>query len=159
MARLDAFLDLKSGNVKGESQEADYKDCIQLLSWSWGCTNMGSASHGGGDAVGAVNMMDFNFTMTMNQASSALMTLCTTGKHVPTAIFTQRKSTGDETPKPFLVITMTDVLISSYTTGSSGNELPHESCSINFSQVQMEYFVQDEKGALKSTGKLGWNVK
>ncbi len=150
MARLDAFLDLKSGNVKGESQEEGL---------SWGCTNMGSASHGTGDAVGSVNMQDFSFTMTMNAASTGLMTLCTTGKHFPTAIFTQRKSTGDETPQKFLEITMSDLMVSSYQTGSGGPELPHESCSLNFSKVVMEYFAQGADGALKSTGKLGWDVK
>jgi type VI secretion system secreted protein Hcp len=120
---------------------------------------MGSASHGSGDAVGSVNMQDFAFTMTMNAASSGLMTLCTTGKHLPTAIFTQRKSTGDETPQKFLEITMSDLMVSSYQTGSSGADLPHENCSLNFSKVVMEYFAQDEKGGLKSTGKLGWDVK
>ncbi|MCC7221453.1 MAG: type VI secretion system tube protein Hcp [Candidatus Contendobacter sp.] len=159
MARLDAFLDLKSGNVKGESPEEGYKECIQLLSWSWGCSNAGSASHGGGEGVGAVNVQDFHFTMTMNAASAPLMTLCTTGKHFPTSIFTQRKSTGDETPQKFLEITMSDVMVSSYQTGSGGPELPHESCSINFSKVQMEYFVQGADGKLKSAGKMGWDVK
>ena len=159
MARLDAFLDLKSGYVKGESPEEGYKECIQLLSWSWGCSNAGSASHGGGEGVGAVNVQDFHFTMTMNAASAPLMTLCTTGKHFPTAIFTQRKSTGDETPQKFLEITMSDVMVSSYQTGSGGPELPHESCSINFSKVQMEYFVQGADGKLKSAGKMGWDVK
>ena len=159
MARLDAFLDLKSGNVKGESPEEGYKECIQLLSWSWGCSNAGSASHGGGEGVGAVNVQDFHFTMTMNAASAPLMTLCTTGKHFSTAIFTQRKSTGDETPQKFLEITMSDVMVSSYQTGSGGPELPHESCSINFSKVQMEYFVQGADGKLKSAGKMGWDVK
>lgn len=159
MARLDAFLDLKSGNVKGESTEQDYADCIQLLAWSWGCTNAGSASHGTGEGTGAVNMQDFSFSMIMNSASAPLMTLCNTGKHFKTAIFTQRKSTGDETPKPFLVITMSDVMVSSYQTGSSGPELPHENCSINFSKVEMEYFAQDATGAVKSKGKMGWDVK
>ena len=159
MARLDAFLDLKAGNVKGESLEKGFEECIQLLSWSWGCTNMGSASHGGGEGTGAVNMQDFNFTMTMNQASAPLLILCASGKHFTPAIFTQRKSTGEETPMPFLVITMTDVMVSSYQTGSGGPELPHESCSINFSKIEMEYFVQGTDGSLKSKGKMGWDVK
>lgn len=159
MARLDAFLDLKSGNVKGESKEKGFEDCIQLLSWSWGCTNSGSASHGGGMGTGTVNMQDFHFTMTMNTASAPLMTLCNTGKHFSPAIFTQRKSTGDETPQKFLEITMSDVMVSSYQTGSSGPELPHESCSINFSKIEMEYFEQAADGSLKSKGKMGYDVK
>lgn len=159
MARLDAFLDLKSGGVKGESMEEGFVECIQLLSWSWGCTNAGSASHGGGMGTGTVNIQDFHFTMTMNAASGPLFSLCSTGKHFPTATFTQRKSTGDETPKPFLIITMSDVLVSSYQTGSSGAELPHESCSINFSKILVDYWTQGKDGILKSTGKVGWDIK
>lgn len=159
MARLDAFLNLISGGVKGEAMEKGYEDCIQLLSWSWGCTNAGSASHGTGMGVGTVNIQDFHFTMTMNAASGPLLSLVCTGKHFEKAVFTQRKSTGAEEPQPFLIITMTDVLVSSYQTGSSGDALPHESCSINFSKIMLDYWKQGKDGVLKSMTPIGWDIK
>lgn len=159
MARMDAFLDMKKGNVKGESTEKGFEDCIQLLSWSEGVTNSGSSAHGTGAGVGAVNFQDFHFTMTMNKASTPLMVACCTGQHIEEVILTQRKSTGDETPQPFLVFTFKDVLVSSYQTGSSGAELPIESCSLNFSEVTMQYATQDAKGKLTLGSPMGWNVK
>ena len=50
--------------------------------------------------------------------------------------------------------------VSSYQTGGSdGSGLPVESLSLNFTNMTQEYFTQDEKGATKSAGKAGWDVK
>ncbi len=160
MARTDAFLDLKAGKIEGESTEVGFEKCIQLLSWSEGVVNSGTAAHGTGMGSGSVNFQDFHFTMIMNEASSKLMLACATGQHISQAILTQRKSTGDETPQPFLVFTFKDVYVSSYQTGaSSGGDLPVESCSLNFSEVTMAYAKQDAKGKLTMGSPLGWNVK
>jgi type VI secretion system secreted protein Hcp len=40
------------GDIKGESLDAKHKDEIEVLSFSWGVTNSGSAGSGGGGGTG-----------------------------------------------------------------------------------------------------------
>jgi type VI secretion system secreted protein Hcp len=46
---VDMFI--KIGDLKGESQDQKHKDEIDLLSWSWGISNNGSAHTGGGSGI------------------------------------------------------------------------------------------------------------
>jgi hypothetical protein len=49
---MDMFLDIK--DVKGESRDGKFKDKIDILSWSWGLSNSGTAHVGGGAGAGAL---------------------------------------------------------------------------------------------------------
>ncbi len=46
---VDIFL--KLGDIKGESKDSVHKDEIEIVSWSFGAANAGSASSGGGMAT------------------------------------------------------------------------------------------------------------
>jgi len=72
-----------------------------------------------------------------------------------------RKPTGkDGGQKKFLEFKFKEVMVSSYQTGGSGEGLPVENLSLNFTNMTQEYFTQDTKsGATKSAGKSGWDVK
>ncbi len=158
---LDAHLDLKAGSIKGESKEKGYEDQIQLLSWGWGATNQGSSAHGTGMGSGKVHMQDFHFTQQMCTSSPELLLNCATGQHIAKAILTCRKAGQKAEQQKFLQLTFTDLLISSYQTGGTdgGTGLPVESISFNYSKIEMEYFVQDEKGVTKPAGKTGYDLK
>ncbi len=157
---VDYLLKITDPDVKGESKEKGFEGQIQVLSWSWGANNSGSAALGGGEGTGKVRVQDFNFTMNMSTASSAILSSITLGSHHKEAKLTCRKTTGDGTPQKYLEITFTEVVISGYQTGGHGEEgLPLEQISFNFAQVQTEYFEQDKKGVLKSTGVVGYNIK
>ena len=51
---VDYFLNL--GTVEGESADHKHKGEIDLQSWSFGATNAGSFSMGGGGGAGKVSM-------------------------------------------------------------------------------------------------------
>ena len=157
----DAFLQIgKKGEVNGECKDFEYPNWIEVLSWSWGAHQLGTAGHGTGLGASKVSMNDFSFTMHFCAASPVLLLSCVSGHHYPEAILIMRKPTGkDGGQKKFLEFTFKDVLVSSYQTGGAGEDLPVESLSLNFTSVQQEYFTQDEKGVLKSAGKAGWDVK
>mgnify|MGYP000845475740 FL=1 len=157
----DAFLQIgKKGEVNGECKDKEYPNWIEVLSWSWGAHQLGTAGHGTGLGASKVSLNDFSFTMHFCAASPQLLLSCASGHHYPEAILVMRKPTGkDGGQKKFLEFTFKDVLVSSYQTGGAGEDLPVESLSLNFTSVQQEYFTQDEKGVLKSAGKAGWDVK
>ncbi len=157
MAVVDYFL--KIDTIEGESGDDKHKNEIELESWSWGETNGGSSSHGGGMGAGKVSMQDFHFVMKANKASPKLMLACATGQHIPKAVLACRKAGGGQ--QQFLTVSFSDLLISSYQTGGSGGSdvIPLDQIAFNFSKIEMEYKMQDAKGALTGSVKTGYDVK
>jgi type VI secretion system secreted protein Hcp len=153
---VDMFL--KITDVEGESKDkANLREC-EIESFSWGATQLGTSSHGTGAGGGKVSMNDFHFVMRNNSASPTLFLFCANGKHLKEAKLTCRKA-GEKQEK-FLVVIMSDVLISSYQTGGSGGgEVPMDQISLNYSKIDIEYFAQNEKGITASAGKKHWDMK
>jgi type VI secretion system secreted protein Hcp len=154
---VDYFLKIEG--IDGESKDDKHKGTIDLQSWSWGETQSGAHSGGGGGGAGKVSMQDFHFVMSHNKASPKLMLACATGQHIPKATLTCRKAGGKQ--EEFLKITFQDLLVSSYQTGGSahGDAVPSDQISINFSKIEFEYKEQNEKGAVGSPVKAGYDLK
>ena len=153
---VDMFL--KITDVKGESKDKQHSGEIEIESFSWGATQLGTSSHGTGGGAGKVSMQDFHFVMRNNSASPTLFLFCANGKHLKEAKLTCRKAGGKQ--ENFLVVTMSDVLISSYQTGGSqGGEVPMDQIGLNYSKIEIDYLAQDEKGITKSAGKKWWDMK
>ena len=156
MAAVDFFL--KLDGIEGESQDDTHKDEVELLSWSWGETNSGTASRGGGAGAGKVSMQDFHFTAEASKATPKLMLACATGSHIKDATLTCRKA--GEKQQEYFIVKMTDVLVSSYQTGGSGGDIvPVDQISLNFAKIEWEYKPQDAKGTLQGAIKAGWDLK
>jgi type VI secretion system secreted protein Hcp len=156
-AAVDYFL--KIDGVEGESTDEKHRGEIEVLSWSWGASNAGLHSTGGGMGAGKVQMQDFHFTMSVNKATPKLFLMCATGEHIKEAILTVRKA-GTDAPVEYLKIKLTDVLVSSYQTGGSGGgDVPMESFSLNFSKIEIEYTPQNADGTLAAPIKAGYDLK
>ncbi|WP_152051599.1 Hcp family type VI secretion system effector [Tautonia marina] len=156
MASVDYFL--KLDGIDGESQDDKHKNEIEVQSWSWGETNSGDASHGAGMGAGKVSMQDFHFVMQVNKSSPKLMEACATGKHIKEATLTCRKA--GETAQEYLKIKFSDLLVSSYQTGgSSGDVIPVDQISLNFSKIEYEYKEQKPDGSLGGAVKAGYDLK
>ena len=141
---VDAFL--KLGDLKGESVDKDHKDEIQLLSWRWGMSQMGTTHRGTGGGAGKVDVQDINVVKFVDTSSPNLALACCNGKHFDEAVLTVRKA--GEKPLDYLVITMNDLIITSVSPGgSSGDENVIENVSINFAKFKYSYQPQDNKGA------------
>src|SRR5918994_1327171 len=120
MALVDYFL--KLDGIDGESSDKEHKDEIEVLSFSWGVSNSGSFSGGGGAGAGKANLQDFHFTASFNKASPMLFLSCATGKHIKQGVLIGRNNrTGQQ---EFIKMTFSDILISSYQTGSARDSVP-----------------------------------
>jgi len=157
---LDAHLNLQKGGIEGESKNKGFEKQVQLLSWSWGASNSGSSTIGGGLGSAKANFQDFHFTMQMSKASPTVLLYCATGHHMPEATLTLRKSGQKSEQQIFLTVLFTDLIIASYQTGGTDDAgLPMEQISLNYSTYKMEFFEQDEKGVTKTAGKSGYDLK
>jgi type VI secretion system secreted protein Hcp len=154
---MDMFLTLEP--IKGESKDATYKEKIDVLAWGWGVSNSGSASVGGGLGAGKVNVQDISLTKYLDASTPDLLKSCCSGKHFDEAKLIVRKA-GDK-PLEYLIITMSNVIVTSVTTGGSGGEdRLTENVSLNFAKVAVKYTVQDQKsGAAGATPSMCWNIE
>jgi len=152
---MDMFIQI--GALKGESKDSVHKEKIDILAWSWGMSNSGSAHVGGGAGAGKVNVQDLSFTKYIDKTSVALMLAACNGKHFPDALLIVRKA--GEKPLEYLKIKMTDVLISSVSTGGSGGEdRLTENVTLNFSKVNVIYKPQKADGSGDADMTMGWDI-
>ena len=147
------------GTIKGDSRDVRHKDEIEVVAWSWGMAQSGTTGHaGGGGGAGKASFQDFSFTHHLDRASPLLMRACATGEHVKEATITVRKPGQD--PQDYLVITMTDVLVTSVATSAhvegEGNV---EAIALAFAKVDLEYKPQKPDGSLDAGIHFTWNLK
>ena len=155
-AASDYLLELDG--VKGESKDDVHKETIEIQSFSWGASNPTATATGGGGGAGKVVFQDIHFTMSISKASPQLLMACAQGRHIPKAKLFVRKA---GTTEDYLVITLTDVMVSSYSSsgggtsssgGTSAGSRPMESLSLNFTKVEMSYTADD---GTVTTGSAG----
>ena len=141
---VDMFI--KIGDIAGESVDKIHADSIDVLAWSWGMSNSGTTHMGGGGGSGKVNVQDLSFTKYVDAGTHALQQACCTGKHYDEAKLTVRKAGG--TPVEYIVLTMTEVLVTSVSGGGSGGEdRLTENVTLNFAKYKIQYQKQDTAGA------------
>jgi type VI secretion system secreted protein Hcp len=152
---VDMFIQI--GALKGESKDSVHKEKTDVLAWSWGMSNSGSAHVGGGAGAGKVNVQDLSFTHYLDKTSTELMLAACNGKHFPDALLIVRKA--GEKPVEYLKIKMTDVLITAVSTGGSGGEdRLTENVTLNFAKVNVDYTPQKQDGSSDKTLTMGWDI-
>ncbi len=152
---VDMFI--KIGDIKGESRDSKHKEEIDVLAWSWGMSNSGTAHLGGGAGAGKVNVQDLSLTKYIDASSNALMMAACNGKHYPEATLVVRKA--GEKPLEYIKITMNEVLITSLSTGGSGGEdRLTENVSLNFAKFKYEYLPQKADGSGDAAKTATWDI-
>jgi type VI secretion system secreted protein Hcp len=151
MAIFEAFL--KIPGVQGESTDKAFKGQIELHSFSLGAEASGERASSGG--AGRVAFADIHCTKVYDKTSPELMLACATGKHFDEATITCGKIRGRQWP--YIVITLKDVVVSSYNMGGrSKGKLPiMDDFSLNFSSIHKQYKEQTEKSAAASPVHAG----
>jgi type VI secretion system secreted protein Hcp len=154
---VDIFLKLTG--VTGEAQDSKHTDEIDILAWSWGMSQSGTMHTLGGGGSGKVSVQDLSVTKYVDKSSPVLMNYCSTGEQFKEGLLTVRKAGGKE-PLEYLKIKMTEVIVTSYTTGGSGGQdMLTENVALNFSEVDVEYQPQKQDGSkLGGPVKYGWDI-
>src|SRR6266851_7907683 len=156
MAAVDYFM--KIDGIEGESTDEAHKGAVNVESFSFGVTQTGSFGGGGGGGAGKAQFQDLHFTSKTSKASPKLFLACASGEHIKKAQLFCRKAGGEQQPFEFMKVTFTDVLVSSYQTGGSGDQ-PSKSLSLNFAKVEFIWFEQSAAGTAGSVVSAGWDIK
>jgi type VI secretion system secreted protein Hcp len=153
---VDMFLKIEGG-PQGESRDKAHGKEIDVLAWSWGISNSGTAHMGGGAGAGKANVQDMSLTKYIDKASPDLMLACCNGKHYDSAVLTVRKA--GENPLEYVIITMSEVMVTAVSTGGSGGEdRLTENVTLNFAKVKVKYVEQTAKGGEGDKPEMTYNI-
>src|SRR5262245_39424331 len=147
----------KIGDIKGESIDAKHKDEIEVLTFSWGVTNPGSAATGSGGGGGKANFQDLLIVHNVDRASPLLMQACATGTHLKDATITHRKAGKGQ--QEYFIVKMNDVVITAVTHGGASDQPASESVSLAFAKVDVEYRAQKPDGTLDAGVHFKYDLK
>jgi type VI secretion system secreted protein Hcp len=153
---VDIFLKLEG--VNGESKDQSHSSEIDVIGWTWGLSNTGTAHVGGGGGTGKANFHDLSVTKFVDLASTAIMLSCAKGKHFTKATLTCRKA-GGEAPLEYLKIEMEQVMVTNVQHGGSSNdERTTEVVSLNFEKLKVTYEEQTKTGAAGGKPDFKWDI-
>jgi type VI secretion system secreted protein Hcp len=160
MAVSDYLLEIKGPDLKGESQDDQFKESIHIDSWSWTGNNASNHYAGSGGGAGKVRHGDLKCEKYLDKASLALFDKLCCGDHFREVILHCRKKTGnDGKALEFLKITMQYVTVSSISLGGHPDAtMVSEHFSLAYEQIRIEYTAQNQDGTKGAVVQAGWNL-
>ena len=141
---LEFFLELNG--IRGESLDPVHKEQIEVLAWSWGASNSGTTHMGSTGGTGKANFQDISLTKWIDKSTPLLMQNLANSKHITTGKLYVNSGTDKGTD--FLIIEMTDILVTSQSMGGSGGEARlTENITLNFAAFKLTYQQLDSAGS------------
>lgn len=149
---------LKIDSIPGESTDSKHKDELEIESWSFGATNLGSMGRGGGGGTGKADFADLVLTKYCDKATPKLLKAVAEGQHIKSMLLTCRKASGAGGQVEYLKVTLTDVMIAGYSSSAAnGSPIPHESITLNYGVIKYEYAPQKGDGSLEGFIAAGYD--
>lgn len=151
---VDCYLKLDA--IEGEAADSKHKNEIQLLSYSWGGSQVTSVQGTGGSGAGKANLSDLAIQKYMDKSTPQLFKAMCAGTHIKTGTLSAIKAGANG--NPFLVLSFEELYVTSIST-SAASEIPMESVTFSYNKVKIEYSTQNEQGILTATGAVTYDLK
>ncbi|MBN9124970.1 MAG: hypothetical protein BGO99_08640 [Nitrosospira sp. 56-18] len=148
MALGDMFLKIESarqGAIKGEAQDQNHRDEIDVIDWSWGMEAKTALS--GGGASPKATLSELNIVKHVDSASTGLMSAMRGNELISKAVLTVRKAGG--VPHEYLKIRIEKGRITSVDVDASNFPASgqlSERLSLAFQKISVEYIPQGADG-------------
>jgi type VI secretion system secreted protein Hcp len=158
---FDVFI--KIGDIKGESTEKGHEGWIELQSMQWGVGRGISSPAGGADReASAPSISELTLSKTLDSSTPKLFLNAVGGSGVIPEVELHLVDTSN-TGGPgtvFYTLKLYNVLVSGLSTSAAaGSDRPQESISLNFTKIEMKYFIVDENGGLsKEAGNASYDL-
>jgi type VI secretion system secreted protein Hcp len=151
---VDYFL--KLDGIQGESVDSNHKDEIQILSWSWGGSNVSTVAGTGGSGAGKASLSDLSIMAYFDKSTPKFFKSLCAGTHIKTGVMSAIKSGADG--KPYLKVDLKELFVTSLQISAS-SEIPTVSVSFSYNEIKVDYSTQNEQGNITSTGPVTYNTK
>jgi type VI secretion system secreted protein Hcp len=150
MAVVQYFLRL--GDITGESTVKGHEQEIEVLAFSWGVHTTSGSGGGGGGGGGKAIPDELSFLADSSIASPRIFSTCAQGKHLVDAVLTGRKKKkGNKGNVDFVVITLTDVIVSSFEITAGPDDVPEDEVTLAFDKLAVSF----TSGPM--TAEAGWD--
>lgn len=148
---------LKLSKINGESKDKDYKDQIDVISWTWGAQQSATMHQGGGGGGGKVSCGDIIVQKFVDKSTPILMQHCFTGTHIPEGELIIRKAGGKAVE--YLKIAMKEIIVASTNVSGMGEmDRITEDLALNFSVVSVKYVEQTQDGGEGAKPSFGYDM-
>jgi type VI secretion system secreted protein Hcp len=146
-AAIDMFLE--APGLTGESTDAQHKDAIDLLAYSYGTSKREKGPKG--------NFQDLSATKYMDTSSPALLEAVASGQTFASAKLILRK--GGDNPYDFARYCFTGVrFTSTSSSGSGGEDRLTENITFTYNTVVLRYATQKPDGSTGTPIFGGWDL-
>jgi type VI secretion system secreted protein Hcp len=135
------FLNIQG--IRGEATDKDHKGWIEVLSADLGANNRllkgGTTTRSSSSGRGAINIVK-----SVDASSAVLQKMAMSGRSLG-LVELNFTTTDSEGNKSYLQLTMTDVVVTSFSpSGSGGDDKPTETVTLSYSKVKWEYKPLDK---------------
>ncbi|MDS1142258.1 type VI secretion system tube protein Hcp [Pusillimonas sp. SM2304] len=153
---VDMFMKIDGAN--GESKDANHKDWTDIQSFSWGATQPGAITSGGGGGIGKANFNDLHVVARIDKAAPAVMKHCANGKHLSKIELSLCKAGGSQIE--YSKVTLEDVLVTSVQIAADKES---EAVLVNYAfqaaKVKQQYWEQTDAGGKGAESLVAWDIK
>ncbi|MBV8858584.1 MAG: type VI secretion system tube protein Hcp [Acidobacteria bacterium] len=150
---MDVLLMKMTPDMPGTSTLADFRDQIELLSFSHGVAMQITGDISNTERTSRKpNHQDFTVNKYLDQASPKLNEACCMGSPFSEVAITIGRNDGGKV-LPLLRYTLKNVVLSSISIGGGGGDRPVETVTMNYNQIHWDFM-----GAGKSATSAGWDV-
>jgi type VI secretion system secreted protein Hcp len=142
---MPIYMNYGNLKIKGDVKEQNHKDWVDLSSCQAGVgrgISMPNPGSGGDREASPPHVSEIPCTKSMDNASAELFKEALGGEGQPCVIKFLR-GTQTQGMQVYLQLTLTNTLVSSYSM-STGGDIPSESFSLNFTEIEYEYTPTDE---------------
>jgi type VI secretion system secreted protein Hcp len=147
---------LKINDIPGTSGMVGYENQIEILSYSHGIAMQVDGGVSSTERVtGRPLFQDFAITKPMDRSTPLLNQKCCEGANLGEVQLTVGRNDGG-TVIPFIVYTLSDVVISMVSGAGGGGDKPVENLALNYTAIQWVFTAPGQSGHDRTSG--GWDV-
>jgi type VI secretion system secreted protein Hcp len=144
--------------IHGESTLPDFKDKIEVLSYSHGVAQQITGDQSNKKRTsGKPNHQDFTITKYLDLATPSLIDYCNRAAPIPTVKLIIGQNEEGKVNQ-FMVYTLTNALVSSVSAGGGGGGKPQETVTFNYTAIAWDYKVQSAAVGDSGVGAAKWNL-
>lgn len=150
---------MKYGNINGPVTTTGYDKYIELHSFQWGVGRGVTMAHGTkqGRESSLPSLSEVTVSKLMDASSADLLKTALKGDAQEVTLKFTRTDTSGSGGNDYLSIKMKDVILSGYSV-SSGGDMPSESLSLNYAEIEFTETPMDDTGKAGTPVKVGFNL-
>ena len=144
-------------DVPGEATAKGFEQLIECLSLAHGVSQAATATQSGSLGDANCHHQDISVSKLTDSSSPLLLQNCCEAKNFPEIMIQVTKTVASQ-QIAYLVVTLTDCILSSVSYSGDGEGSPVESLTINYAKVVWNYTSVDKTGTVGGSTEGAWNL-